>query len=168
MGVARLACFVDDHLGGHTAQFEPFDLLPVEFENGVVGIGQAYKGQIFLFPIVCKSLFIIRADDDDLGISFYETVVLMTQLRHVLPAVWSHESPVEYQDDVFLALIVGETYCLSLEIVQGKIRGGCIDRYSVRHGLTSSMVSWYIDIILEAVHLPNLQNLLPCFFAWKL
>ena len=79
-------------------------------------------------------------NDYDLCISFHKLLVVLTQLRHVFLAERSYKAPVEYQDDVFFAPIVRETYCLPLEIVQGKIRSDCINLHSIRHGLTSSIL----------------------------
>ena len=52
MDEAYDACFVDEGLGGHTAEFEDLNLLAVFLEHAVFGVGKAGEGEIVLAEVV--------------------------------------------------------------------------------------------------------------------
>jgi hypothetical protein len=55
-----------------------------------------------LVPVVTKCFRVIWTNDQNLGLTFCEFIVVPAQLRHVPVAEWSKESPVEDQQYVIL------------------------------------------------------------------
>ena len=91
------------------------------------GVGEADKWQLVLFPIGGKRLPVVGPDDNDFCPSLDESVIPLAQLRHVLLAEGSGESPVEYEDDVVLGGKVRGADLPAAEILKNELRCRRID-----------------------------------------
>ena len=89
--------FINDHLGWHPAQLKEVNFLTVKFENRGMRIRQPDKRQFIFLPVSLKRLRIFRTNNDNLRISIFKFLVVLTQLRHMPLAKWSHKSTVEDQ-----------------------------------------------------------------------
>jgi hypothetical protein len=108
MDKSGYASFVYQHLGGHPAKLEDFDLLPVQFQDSVFGIGQASEWQAVFAKIFSKRFLVFGAEDENGRIPFYKFIMVLTQLRHMLLAKRSHKPPVKDQQHMLLPLKLGE------------------------------------------------------------
>jgi hypothetical protein len=93
-------------------------------------IWQSNKRKLFFCPIFLKFPVILRADNDNFGIPFHKLLILLTQLRHVPTAERSDESAIKNQNDMLFVLKIRKPKGLAIEIIQGKIRGWCVDLYA--------------------------------------
>ena len=98
--------FIDEGLGGHTAEFEKLDLLAVLLEHAVIGIRQAGEGQVIFAEEVSEFLAVFGADDEDGRVPFAKLLVVLAQLRHVRAAEWSLETAIENKQDVLFAFVI--------------------------------------------------------------
>ena len=138
MLVTNQPFFVDYQLSRHAPQLEYFHFLPIKFRYGVVWVGQAGEWHCMFVPPVREGLRILRADDDDLGISLNELLIFLTQLRHVLSAVRSNEAAVEDEDDVFVTFVAGELYFAAFAVAKLEVGGGFgFDYLNIAHFSTS-------------------------------
>jgi hypothetical protein len=55
-------------------------------------------------PPVRKCLGALRANSDNLSISFYKLLIIATQLRHMPAAERSDEAAIKYQNDILFTL----------------------------------------------------------------
>lgn len=99
MDIADPSFRIDDHLGGHPPQLEDIDLLAVQFQNRMLRIRKTDKRKIVLFKVLGEPVRRFRSDDHNNGIFFNEPLVFLAQLRHVLAAEGSEESPVHHQEN---------------------------------------------------------------------
>ena len=118
----NLAGFINQHLRGHSSQFEYLDLLTIQFQNQMFGIRQTDKRQIFFCPVIPESFDFFRPGNDDFRIQIYKFLIILAQLRHVRAAEGSEKSAVENHHHIFFVFIVGKRDALAVEIIQRKIR----------------------------------------------
>jgi len=59
---------------------------------------------------------IVWSDSDNFSIVLSKFLVVLTQLRHVMAAVWSAEASIKDEDNVFLSLVIGKAYLFALSI----------------------------------------------------
>jgi hypothetical protein len=123
---AHNALFVDDQLGRHAAEFEDLDLLTEQFKNCVAGVGQTNEVKIFFLPILLKCRSIFGTHHHDQGISRFEGLRRLTQLRHVLAAKGSSKAAIEDQQQVIAALIA-ELKGIPIRIGKLKVRRRGVD-----------------------------------------
>ena len=95
---------VHQHLRRHAAHLEQLDLLAIQLQDRVLGIGQTDEGQVVLLPVTGEGIRPLRAHHDDHRADLLELAVVMAQSRHVRAAERSGEAPVEHQHHVFLSL----------------------------------------------------------------
>ena len=126
MLVAYHPVFINNELGGHAAELENLDLLPVLVGNLVAGVEQVDEGQLLFLTVVFYGLRIVRPDDQDFGAACAELSIILAQLRHVPAAVRSEHAPVENQDDVRFAAVVGKAHRTALDVGQGEVGSGCV------------------------------------------
>ena len=107
MHKTRHTGFINDHLGWHASQLKQVDFLPIQLEHTGLRVGQAGKGQVILAPVRFKSPGIFRSHDKHLRLPFYEFLIVMAQLRHMLAAEGSGKSAIENQQDVRLSTEIG-------------------------------------------------------------
>lgn len=93
----------------------------------MIRIRQTCKGQLIFFEVRFELLAVLRASDQNLDISFNESVIVAAQLRQVLPAERSFEAPVHDEQDVSLTPKLTEFDAISVEIPECKIRGRFIN-----------------------------------------
>jgi hypothetical protein len=165
--VAGLSLFVNDHLGRHAPQFEELDLLSVAFEHGVFWIGQSNEIQLLLLPIISKCFCVLGTHHDDLGVPIGKLGKISAQLRHMPAAEGSPEATIEDQDDVLVALIVGQAHGLVFKILQGKVWCCCVDLNLFCHLFSicemqsvkvETAIYYHIVYILSSIYLEQIQN----------
>jgi len=74
-------------------------------------------------PPLLERRGVLRADGNHFRIAFHELLIILAQLRQMLPAVGSKKPAVKNQDDVFLSLVRRESYQVTLGVGRGEIRG---------------------------------------------
>jgi hypothetical protein len=123
MLVTHLALFIHQHQGWHTAQFEQVDFLFVNIGDGMFGVRQANKWQVFILPVALESSGVIRPYGDDFRLTGGESRIVIAQAREMGAAVGSHKAAQEDQDNVFLVPELEQADRVALDIGQFKI--GC-------------------------------------------
>jgi ABC-type microcin C transport system duplicated ATPase subunit YejF len=98
---------VDKNLRRHPAEFEDLDLLSVQLQNPVAGIGESGEGQLVFAEVFGELLGVFRADHQEGDLAFQEVVIILAQLRQMCAAEGSSEAPVEDQQDGLLAVELG-------------------------------------------------------------
>jgi len=130
----------DDENGRHPSQLEQVDFLPVQGGDRVLRIGQAGELKTLLLPRAYERARAVGADDEHLGAAGDELVIILAQLRQMLPAERSAETSIEDQHDVFMTLIGGKVKHFPLVI--GQLEIGC------RLGIVQRMSHYVYPIIL--------------------
>lgn len=92
----------------------------------MAGVGQADKIQLFFLPILLKCRSIFGTHYNNQGISRFEGLRRLTQLRHVLAAKGSSKAAVEDQQQVIAALIA-ELKGIPIRIGKLKVRRRGVD-----------------------------------------
>ncbi len=126
MDIPKYPVLIDQHLCRQPAQLEQPDFLPIPLQHDMLWIGQAGERQVVFLPVITERIGALGADDNDSSILGLETIMVLTQLRHVLSAKRSDESPVEHGHHMFLAPHVRKGKVVSFKILQGEIWGKCI------------------------------------------
>ena len=67
-------------------------------------VGQTDEGQFVFLPIAGKSAGIFGTEYQNLGILFYEFIVILAQLRHMPLAERSEETAIENQQHILFVL----------------------------------------------------------------
>ena len=130
MDETRHTSLIHQHLGRHAPEFEQVDLLAIQVQDGMPGIGEAGKGQVIIAEIFAECPGILRTNDQDRGFTLLKLCKGLAQLRHVRAAEWSHKPAVENEQNIpakklrksdWLAMVVGqfEIWCRS---IQGNLR----------------------------------------------
>jgi hypothetical protein len=123
MRVSDFAIFINDEEGRHPSD-KRFYLLGIKRGHLVQGtVTQASKRHIMTAPPLGKLRQSFGPNGNYLRSTRYEFFVVLSQLRHVLAAVWSAETPVEDQDNGLFALIARQLYFFAISILQIEIRG---------------------------------------------
>jgi hypothetical protein len=96
-----------------------------------------------------KGFRIIGTNNDHLSLTFDEFLIVLAQLRHVPLAKWSGKATVEHEQNIFFAVKIGQANRLTLEILQGEIRGRGVKRdlghwISPREISVSNSIIWFI------------------------
>ena len=65
-------------------------------------VGQPDEWNFFAFPVALKSYGLVGANRNDDRVTRGEGLDLVAQVREMSPAVGSHETSQEDQDDIFL------------------------------------------------------------------
>lgn len=121
VNIANLTGLINYQLRGKAAQFEQLDLLAVQFQNLVFGVGQTDKRQFFFLPVFLKRPGIFRPGNHYFRIQLDEFLIILAQLRHVRAAERSKKSAVKNHHHVLFVEIVGKRHSFTVEIVQRKI-----------------------------------------------
>ncbi len=101
MHEAELAGLVYKGKGRQAAAFYQLEFLAVEtLGNDMVGIGNADKRHFVIMPPPGESCGILRTDGNYFSIALNKFLVVLAQLRHMLPAMRSKEAAVKDQKDI--------------------------------------------------------------------
>ena len=88
---ADIALGIENAIQRHPSQLEQIDLLPVRPGDQVVRVGQAYKGDILILPVLPKHASLIGSDGQDFRAAAGELFIFITPARQLRAAVRSHE-----------------------------------------------------------------------------
>ena len=91
MGKPDIASSIDNAIQGHPSQLEQVDFLSIQAGNGVVGIGQADKGDLLILPIELKHRGRIGSDGQDFCAAAGEFFIAIAQARQLRATIGSHE-----------------------------------------------------------------------------
>ena len=104
------ASAIDEHLGRHSPQLEQIDLLSVEIEDRMIGVGQTDERPVLFGPIGPKSRRILRTDHDDHAIVLKELEIILAQLRQVLAAEGSEKTTIKDGQDMVPVMEITERH----------------------------------------------------------
>jgi len=89
----------------------------------VLVIRESDEGIPLLFPHLLETAGALRPDDQDHGVSDFEFVIILAQLREMGTAIRSDKAAREHEYDVLFALIVGQVNLATGNVGQREIRG---------------------------------------------
>lgn len=92
MLVTHLPFFIDQHQRGHAPQFQKIHFLPEQIRDGMLGIGQADKGQFVFPPVSLVGKQAVGPDAENFRRTGGKVRVIVAQVREMFAAVRSHES----------------------------------------------------------------------------
>jgi hypothetical protein len=87
------------------------------------GIGQAWKRQVFFFPITLEGFGSIGAKAKDFRVTRGKGRILIPQTREMGAAVRSKKAPQKDQDNILFPFKLSQTHWSTVLISQFKIRG---------------------------------------------
>jgi hypothetical protein len=119
---ADMSFFIYYRESRHTAAFKQLDFLSEQLGDDVLGVGDADERHIVFMPPVGKFPGAFRTDSDDFSIESDEFLIVLAQPRHVFSTVGSEETPVKGQNDIFLSMVIGQTYKAPLTVGSREIR----------------------------------------------
>jgi len=121
---------INEYLGRHAPQLKEVDLLPVQFQHAVFGIGQTDEGQRLLMPIVSKRAGIFGTDHNHFDVAGHKFGIVLAQLRHVRAAERSGEAAVKDQKDILPTPEIGQADYAAREIGQAKLGSNLVQGYA--------------------------------------
>ncbi len=95
--------FVHNEQRGHSSEFEQLYLLLVQIGDLVITVRQADKRHFVCRPKQFERRRAIGTHGENFRIAFYKFLIVLTQLRQMLAAVWSSKPAQKRQHDIFLA-----------------------------------------------------------------
>jgi hypothetical protein len=133
--VCVVDCAVDSHCdhARHPAELQELEFLSQDVQVFFIRIGDSGKRQGFFLPVIGHLVRLVRADRDDLRVTFDELVVILAQLRKMPAADWSPETAQHDDNDILVSRVISKMVGLSGgidHVERGRLRARGSDRHA--------------------------------------
>lgn len=114
--------FIHNHQRGHSSEFQQTHFLFVLFCDMMLRVCESDKWHLVRRPKQFECRRAIRTNRQNFRIAFYKFLIVLTQLRQMLAAVWSSESAQKRQHDIFFGAKIRQANFVAIRIGQCKVR----------------------------------------------